>query len=360
MGERPRRRPFPSEPAESKPVVSVVIPCYNYARFLPSAVESVLDQQGVEVEVVVVDDASTDDSVAVARRLAQAHRSITVVEHETNAGPVRTFNDGLVHVRGEFLVRLDADDMLTPGALARAVAVARRWPSVGLVYGHPVHMSDDSRSAARLEPTGVTVWPGRQWLHDRCSSGLNVITSPEVLMRMSLVDRLGGQEPLAHTHDMEMWLRLSAFCDVAYIHGADQAWHRDHSASLSAREVDPLCDLVERRAAFETLFSGPAGGIDGASRMHSAARSALAVDALQRARSLFDTREVDEGLVHRYLDFAAQTDPQSRNSRQLSRVTRRLGRGFGSPRRPTYVADRVLRRLRSERSWRRWHREGVY
>ncbi|MGN6549908.1 MAG: glycosyltransferase family 2 protein, partial [Pararhizobium sp.] len=103
--------------------VTVVIPCYNYARYLPDSVGSALTQEGADVDVVVVDDRSTDDSVAVARAFARADPRVTVVEHAVNAGPVKTFNDGLALARGEFLVRLDADDLLTPGSIARSLAV---------------------------------------------------------------------------------------------------------------------------------------------------------------------------------------------------------------------------------------------
>ena len=65
-------------------------------------------------------------------------------------------------------------------------------------------------------------------------------------MRRSFVDEVGGQMPLAHMHYMEMWLRISTSSDVAYIRGADQAWHQKHPESLSAREVSGLRDLIER------------------------------------------------------------------------------------------------------------------
>ena len=74
-------------------------------------------------------------------------------------------------------------------------------------------------------------------------------------MRRSVVDKIGGQKHLTHTHDLEMWLRMSAFCDVAYIHGADQAWHREHAQSLSA-QYNGIRDLTERRDAFDALFVG--------------------------------------------------------------------------------------------------------
>ena len=90
------------------PDVSVVITCYNYARYLGAAVASVRDQPGVELEIIIVDDVSTDDSLAVAQRLAAADPRITVVAREVNGGPVEAFNQGLDLVRGRAWVRLDA------------------------------------------------------------------------------------------------------------------------------------------------------------------------------------------------------------------------------------------------------------
>lgn len=128
-------RPASTRPNGRAATVTVVIPNFNYARYLSAAIASVLTQEGVVVDVVVVDDASSDDSVAVASRLAASDPRIQVVRQETNRGPVDTFNRGLDHVTGEFLVRLDADDMLTPGSLSRSVSLAQAFPSVGLVYG---------------------------------------------------------------------------------------------------------------------------------------------------------------------------------------------------------------------------------
>ena len=213
-----RARPRRQHDSRAPSTVSVIIPCFNYARFLPTSVRSALSQTGVEVDVVIVDDASTDGAVDVARRLAAEHPAVRVLAHETNQGPATTFNDGLELASGEFLVRLDADDMLTPGALARATALARAYPSVGLVYGHPRHF-DNEPPPPRTAVRSWTVWPGRQWLADRCRNGLNVITAPEVVMRSSVVERVGGQQPLVYSHDLEMWMRIAAFSDVGRVDG---------------------------------------------------------------------------------------------------------------------------------------------
>lgn len=351
-------RPRPAAATEA--TVTVVIPCYNYARYLRQAVASVLSQAAVSVDVIIVDDASTDDSLALARELASRHRSVSVIAHAYNTGPVETFNDGLARASGEFLARLDADDLLTPGCLKRAVDVMRAYPSVGLVYGHPLHFTGDLMPAARSEATRWTVWPGRHWLADRCRFGVNVITSPEVLMRKSVVDQVGGQLPLAHTHDMEMWLRMSAFCDVGYVHGVDQAWHREHAESLSARHVDAFRDLIERRDAFLALFAGCAADIPDASAMRIDAMRAIATDAVELASRQYDHPTADPEMVERLRGVASSLVPDVRTLHGWTGLEKRMAMGAKRAcRHPPFFAERIVRGLLGIYRRRRWHRSGL-
>jgi hypothetical protein len=321
---------------------------------------SALTQEGVAVDVIVVDDRSTDDSLAVARALAAEHPAVTVLAHDVNQGPVATFNDGLPLVTGEFLVRLDADDMLTPGSLARATALACAFPGVGLVYGHPVHFEGEP-PPHRSQVRSWTVWPGRQWLGDRCRDGYNVITSPEVLMRSSVVKRVGGQMPIAHAHDMEMWLRISAFSDVGRVDGADQAWHREHSASLSSRKVDLLKDLSERREAFDVLLAGPAGTIPEAAALRRMSTRALAREALRTACHMLDRGKATEESVETLTGFALEADPAGKDLSEWRQFERRLSLGPARVRRrPWFAATALRRRITWELRYRRWTRTGVY
>ncbi|MBU5424215.1 glycosyltransferase [Cellulomonas hominis] len=352
---RTRPRPVPT----AGTTVSVVVPCHDYARYLPGAVGSALTQEGVDVQVVVVDDASSDDSLAVARRLAAADPRVTVLAHPRNTGPVATFNDGLALATGEFLVRLDADDLLTPGSLARSVALARTHPSVGLVYGHPVHFTD-ALPPARTRARRWTVWPGRQWLADRCADGYNVITSPEALMRMSVVRRVGGQRPLAHAHDMEMWLRLAAFADVGYVGGADQAWHRDHPASLSAREVDDATDLRERAAAFAELASGVAADLPEMPALVAAAHRALVRQVLRAGRYEADRGSRDPARVRRMLAEVTAVAPGLPASADWRAVDAALDAPPGPLGRPAALARAVAVRADDVARAYRWSRTGTY
>src|SRR6476661_2373772 len=91
-----RRAPHRLTPCRltRRPIVSVVIPCYNYERFLKDAVDSVLTQEDVDLDVIIVDDASTDGSGELAAELAADDRRIRAVLHTTNMGHIATYNDG--------------------------------------------------------------------------------------------------------------------------------------------------------------------------------------------------------------------------------------------------------------------------
>lgn len=353
---------FAPRPARSGATVSVVIPCYNYARYLVEAVNSVLSQDDVEVDVIIVDDASKDDSVAVARSLAEADGRVRVLVNARNSGAVATFNRGLAEVRGEYIVRLDADDLLTPGSLRRAVAVMQQLPDVGLVYGHPIHFEEETLPPARQSVDSWTVWAGRDWLAIRCLDGTNTITSPEAVMRASVVDLVGGQRELTHAHDMEMWLRMSAVSDVAYITGADQAWHREHAGSLSTMAALPIQELTAVREVFDELFSGRVITIEGGTTLHEDARRALASEALDQGRRQLD-RGVDSEDVRALLDFAASCFPHITSTAGWLSVARRTAQASARPPIVTRlggVLPRLRRRLRSRARYRRWEKSGEY
>src|SRR5215469_6462623 len=111
--------------------VDVVIPCYNYAHYLRQCVESVLLQTGVAVRVLIIDDASADDTALVGSGLAAQDSRVEFRRHLTNQGHIATYNEGLLDwASNEYSLLLSADDMLTPGALARSVRLLNSHPDV--------------------------------------------------------------------------------------------------------------------------------------------------------------------------------------------------------------------------------------
>jgi Glycosyl transferase family 2 len=356
------RPPVPRLAPHRRPEVSVIIPCFNYGQYLPQSIGSALAQEGVQCQIIVVDDASTDNSVEVAERYASQNEAVQIVRHNRNTGHVLAFNDGLEKATGEFIVRLDADDLLTPGSLARAAALFDAFPTVGLVYGHPRHFTTEIPPAARTALHGWSVWAGDEWVADRCRKGVNCITTPEAVIRASTLRFIGGLNPaLRFAQDMEMWLRTAAVSDVGRIDGADQALHRDHADSMSATTGSgKLTDLRERALVFEVLFAGTGGRMNEASGLHWTACRALAAEALTHACSLYDRGRTKSDRVDDYVDFAIDAFPEARTLPQWRALRWRIAVGVRfAPVTPMFVASAVRRRLEANLGYRRWQRTGL-
>jgi hypothetical protein len=180
-------------------------------------------------------------------------------------------------------------------------------------------------------------------------------------MRSSIVKRLGGQQELPHSHDMELWLRIAAFADVAYVEGPDQALHREHPDSLSSRVIGPTADLRERHAAFEELFAGPASTLPDADRLRWLAARALARGALRDACHRYDRGKASDASVAALVAFATAVEPSGAALGEWTRLRRRVRLGPERvKRRPWYVAAALRRRALWEIRRRRWAATGVY
>jgi glycosyltransferase involved in cell wall biosynthesis len=123
------------------PLVSVVIPCYNYARYLPEAVESVVRQTYDNWEIIIVNDGSTDNTQKVAEGLIvkYAKQKIQLINQANSGQPAAVRNAGIAVAHGEFILPLDADDKIAPTFLEKTVAVLKDSPKVGVAYTHIQH-----------------------------------------------------------------------------------------------------------------------------------------------------------------------------------------------------------------------------
>src|SRR5207342_602689 len=159
---------------------SVVIPCYRYGHFLEEAVASVLSHQdGVDVRVLIIDDASPDDSAEVAARITARDPRVELIVHSTNKGNIATFNEGLLEwADGDYCLLMSADDRAAPGALRRACDLLDAHPEVGFVYGRAVWFIDgEPLPEARTRVRGWSVYSGQDWLTHRYRQAENPITS---------------------------------------------------------------------------------------------------------------------------------------------------------------------------------------
>lgn len=197
-----------TEPA--RPDVSVIVPVHNMANYVDQAIRSALDQAGVSVEVIVVDDASTDDSVMRVQALHDKRLQILVLP--SNQGVAAARNRALEQARGEWIQFLDPDDRLAPGKLriqlasaADADVVAGRWREVDEASGR------QRRYRPMFDFDGN---PFRQIL-----SG-NPFPIHALLIRRSLVDAAGGFNGEVYHEDWDFWLKV-ATCGARFRYAAD-------------------------------------------------------------------------------------------------------------------------------------------
>jgi hypothetical protein len=348
------------------PTVRVVVPCYRYAEELVGCVASLLGQRGVDVRVLIVDDASPDETPAVAARLMEADGRVEYRRHLRNAGLIATANEGLEWaVEGDYVVLISADDLLVPGALARAVEVMERDPAVGMVYGRAPYFEAEKPEPRRGRRwRGTKVWPGAEWIELRCRAGHNCISSPEVVVRARTQAAVGGYDPeCTHASDLNMWLRIAAIADVAYVQGTAQALYRVHADSMLRGMMNStdgaITELRERLTAFERFFAiGPRAGLDLAG-LERTVRRTLARQALWQASR--GTDRDDPGVpVEELIAFALETCPEARRLREWRgmELRRRIGAGR-SGKFPPFLATGALHRLRSHVGRVRWRLSGV-
>jgi glycosyltransferase involved in cell wall biosynthesis len=344
--------------------VDIVIPCYNYARYLRACVSSVLSQPNVDVRVLVIDDSSSDETAVVGRELAASDSRVRFQRHAVNRGHIATYNEGLIGwSSADYTALLSADDTLSPGSLSRAVSIMDANQNVGMVYGGTIHFERET-DLPRIDQRNFRFkqWSGAEWLQLRCRAGYNVITSPEVVVRGSIQRAVGGyRAELPHSGDLEMWLRIAAVSDIAYVLDLPQAFYRVHSKSMMrTTHKGSFLDLRQRKAAFDSFFEYNRNIVANANNLHHSANRALAREALWDACRAYDRNEVEISNAEELIEFALTTYAAAASLQEYAALRRRQRLGpIICNRTQMFAASALVRKIHRSALKRRWKRQGV-
>jgi glycosyltransferase involved in cell wall biosynthesis len=289
------------------PAVCVVIPCYNQAHFLGEAIASALEQAYRPLQVVVVDDGSTDATAEIAGRY-DAVRCL----RQANRGLPAARNAGLAAGRGEYVVFLDADDRLLPGALETGATALDRHPQAAFAVGRHRRIAADGRplpspSRPRVDADHYTSLVRRCWIQMPAT----------VMYRRSVLEAVGGFDAtFRYAEDYELYLRITRRYPVVD-HHVEVAEYRQHGDTLS-RNAERM--LAATLRALGDHRPGP--------------------DATPDHRAAYRARDNVVWYFERLLD-KAQGDLRARRWRAAGHALLVFGRYL--PRHPAYA----LRRLRS-------------
>jgi glycosyltransferase involved in cell wall biosynthesis len=179
------------------------MPVYNAERYLREAIESILAQTYADFELLIIDDGSTDSSIAIIESYADPR--IRLVRNGQNRGVVYTLNRGLALARGRFLARMDSDDIALPHRLERQTAVLEAHPETAVVASTIQQIDENGAPAGSWEEDVAALTS--QAIQKMLVKG-NCIAHPSILGRTSLLQRYGYSANMLHTEDYELWLRI--------------------------------------------------------------------------------------------------------------------------------------------------------
>lgn len=208
--------------------VSVVIPVHNGAHYIEGTISSVLASDLRELEIIVIDDGSTDTSASLVRSFHDSR--ITLLQQVASGGPSRPRNVGLMHAQASYIAFLDADDVLRPDKLSSTVEALDRHPEAGFAFADFEHIDPDGRIidasvvASKLASCAIQSTDlGNSWrLIPRLEleRGLllrNFIGTSGVVVRKSALAMVGAfDESLVYSEDLDLWFRLAHHSAALY------------------------------------------------------------------------------------------------------------------------------------------------
>src|SRR5438552_237974 len=207
------------------PLVSVILPVNNREHSVARAIRSVLAQTYKEIELIVVDDGSTDGSRAVVEQFGPP---VTLIA-QAHAGPYAARNRGVAHARGELIALIDSDDAWLPERLAMQVPRMTR-AEVGLVFGDSTHVTAPHEGAPRTGTTSFRVSPPRRGRVAAHFAWCNFVPTCTVLVRRRCLEEIGGfSEASALSADYLAWFRIALRYELDYVDApvAEYTVHRD-------------------------------------------------------------------------------------------------------------------------------------
>jgi glycosyltransferase involved in cell wall biosynthesis len=251
---------------ESNPIVSVIVPNYNHARYLPRRIESILGQSYDSIEVLIMDDCSSDNSQAVIQRYAANDTRIEILFNTANSGSTfKQWEKGLAWAKGKYIWIAESDDFAEPTFLTELVPMLEDNDSVVLAYANSrvVDEHDQANGTTadwKNERYHTQRWSenytvdGKQEIEHYLSLGCTINNASAVLFRRSSMEEVGGVDTsFRYAGDWLMYLKLSLHGLLSY-KGACLSNYREHSVNTSKNSLHDGSQRFERQRCFAYLY----------------------------------------------------------------------------------------------------------
>lgn len=205
---------------ERNPIVTVIALCYNHERFVVDSLQSVVNQDYVNVELIIVDDFSSDKSRDKILQFVGNNSSSKLIFNQENIGNCRSFNQALKIAQGKYIIDLSTDDIMLPNRITEQVKVFEKSEKVGLVFSDCEYIDEQSR---KIEHSTFNDFRKKRnefpvgKVYAKLLGRQLYLNPPTMMVRKAIFDQLEGYDETLTYEDFDFWLRASRICEFNYI-----------------------------------------------------------------------------------------------------------------------------------------------
>ncbi len=211
---------------KSLPLVSVFVPCYNHQDYVADAINSILNQTYKNIELIVLDDGSTDNSPAILSDLSEKYGFY--FEHQKNMGINGTLNKGLSLAKGKYICPFASDDVMFLDRIEKQVTLLERRPDVAVCAGNMIAINQNGEISSSLK-----IRPAREVdFDDLFWRNIPGPAAPTAMIRSAVIEEVGNYDPDIRIEDLYMWLKITYAGHKIYILNDLMAYYRKHTGNF--------------------------------------------------------------------------------------------------------------------------------
>lgn len=208
---------------QNHPLVSIICTCYNHEKYVIEALDSIINQTYPNIETIIIDDASSDNSVEIIENWVKKNNSSSFIKNEINLGSTKTFNKAVKTAKGEYLVDFAADDLLLPSFIEKIIEKFRNseFKNLGLVYSNLENINEDGTHLNfyfDVDKNLQTI--EKRKVGDAFSFIIDsgkTICSPSAIFKRDVFNKLNGYDESLMYEDLDFWIRLAREYEIDFV-----------------------------------------------------------------------------------------------------------------------------------------------
>ncbi|MFH2045479.1 MAG: glycosyltransferase [Pseudomonadota bacterium] len=240
--------------SEDTPLVSIIVPAYNHAEFISDCILSILNQDYPNIDLIVINDGSTDDTDQIIKALLEKYSFSFRYIAKNNEGLIKTLNHGIKLALGKYLCEIASDDILLPGSISKRVHYLKEHSKIDVVFADAYILDNKIKTTIRLQKDEKRYNSMEHTVKDLIE-GRAKIFFPSGMFRKSLFEKLKGfDEDFRYSEDVTIWLQLALYGSIAYL-DEPVMYYRTHSSNTSSSAPFKIEIRREKILALEKLLT---------------------------------------------------------------------------------------------------------